>query len=387
MKDNIQSDSPRLLQRFLEAKNATEAISLMDELQKKEHTEVRKALTELRNMQLQPDIDVIWDKVQQGVKKENKRRRFRGVLRIASCLLPLVILTVALVHKNRPETKQAGNTVEKEINIENKAYLKTAEGNTILLSDGKTDTICDSRGETIVVSEKNGKLLVANREKENESQGAVEYHTIVVPRGGKYDLELADGTTVMLNAESELKFPQKFNGNLRKVFLKGEGYFDVAKDGRHPFIVEVENVCVSVSGTQFNINAYPENKSVVTTLVTGCVKVSLPENGQEAALQPGKQAICMDNSLSIRTVNTIDYTSWTKGRFYFENMPLSQILFQMARWYDIEVDWNDESLQQHTFTGALHRDYNTQELLEMLAKTTNIEFTFDGQSVKVSRRQ
>ncbi|MFR7879372.1 MAG: FecR family protein [Butyricimonas paravirosa] len=105
--------------------------------------------------------------------------------------------------------------------------------------------------------------------------------------GGEYTV-LADGTTVYLNAESELRFPKQFRGKNRKVYLTGEGYFDVQRNEKQPFIVEAQQVEVRVLGTSFGVRAYTKEENVLTTLIQG--RVNVEADGQQVELNPGQQA-------------------------------------------------------------------------------------------------
>ena len=146
----------------------------------------------------------------------------------------------------------------------------------------------------------------------------VEYHTIRVPRGGEYNLQLADGTKVYLNAGSSLRYPVRFTGKRREVTLSGEGYFEVAKDSTQPFVVRAGDVDVRVLGTAFNVNAYPEKETVATTLVEGRVQVNY-KTGQQV-IQPGMQLVYdkQNGKVDVSVVDTEVYTSWKDGYYYFK---------------------------------------------------------------------
>ncbi|MDR1720593.1 MAG: FecR domain-containing protein [Dysgonamonadaceae bacterium] len=374
-----QSESGRLLQDFLDKTSTTDSATLSNELQKKENAYVRRVLIDLRKMRFSFNVDRAWSRLHASVLRgEQRKRTIRFVFRVAACLLPLAVLAAVLLYERPQPTPVAQE--ESKINIDRKAYLRTADGETILLSSGQPDTICDIDGLSIVDT---GKRLLVTADSANSS--VPQYHSVVVPRGGEYSIELADGTTVALNAESELRFPQTFTARKREVFLKGEAYFNVAKNNAKPFVVNVESVAVEVLGTQFNINAYPEHRRVATTLVTGSVRVTSSEANSSTVLLPNQQALCADDGIQVRTVNPADFVSWTHGRFYFEKMPLADILLQMERWYDIHFIWTDEALKTYTFNGALHRDYSAQELLNILGKTTEVRFSFDGRDVTVKK--
>ena len=148
----------------------------------------------------------------------------------------------------------------------------------------------------------------------------IEYNTIIVPRKGEYQLILAD-----LNSESRLRFPTRFEGKERRVYLEGEGYFEVAKDTTKPFIVEAKEVDVRVLGTSFNVSAYVSEQAVRTTLVSGKVRVGDRLTGKGEVILPGQQAEWKDGAFKTKEVDTSIYTAWIDGKFYFEGATLEEI--------------------------------------------------------------
>ena len=155
-----------------------------------------------------------------------------------------------------------------------------------------------------------------------------------------------------------------FNDNERRVTLKGEAYFEVKKSAQ-PFIVSTDQGEVRVLGTRFNLNAYPDEQQTVTTLVEGAVEFRHEQN--RLRLQPGEQAV-LDNrtdKVDVRKVNTSLYTSWVNGIFEYERMPLSTIMRQLARWYDIDYRFEDREFEEHPFTGIVRRDQALESCLKL----------------------
>lgn len=155
----------------------------------------------------------------------------------------------------------------------------------------------------------------------------LEYNTLTIPRGGEYQLKLEDGTNVWLNAETELRFPVAFGDSERRIFLKGEAYFDVAKEAERPFVVCVTGVDVTALGTEFNIAAVQGGDEVLTTLVNGSVRV-VNEEGAGCILTPAEQAVCKKGvvGIEVQKVNTNLYTSWKDGYYAFDKQPLGEIM-------------------------------------------------------------
>ena len=249
------------------------------------------------------------------------------------------------------------------------------------LSTPHVDTIRQDDGQLLAVDTL-GKLVYNTVQEEVEE---LSYHKIVVPRGGEYTVELNDGTRVRLNADSELRFPVKFVGNERKVFLKGEAYFEVERDTSRPFRVDVHgDAIIEVLGTEFNVNAYPENAEIFATLVLGKVRVADLQTDSTVVLLPNQQAALSGAGINVKEVNPEDFISWINGRFYFEKMPLEEILIQLGRWYDLQVFWANEELKSYEFTGAIWRDNTIRQTLDMIEKTTDVCFTVSGRTVTVN---
>ena len=170
---------------------------------------------------------------------------------------------------------------------------------------------------------------------------SAELHTVATSKGAQYRIELADGSKVWLNAGSSLKYPTIFNGTDREVELTGEGYFEVAKNAQKPFYVKVNQMRIAVLGTVFNVNAYPNEKVVKTTLMEGSVKVSAGKDGEkELVIRPGEQAVYdLAEGLEKTEVNGADVMGWKQGVIRFSGNGIDIVLRQIARWYDVEIEY------------------------------------------------
>ncbi len=246
-----------------------------------------------------------------------------------------------------------------------KAMLFLATGEVIELESTLDTVHARIEGESFV---NDGKRLVYS---DTTWVKEVEWHTLQVPRGGEFVLCLADGTVVTLNADSKIHYPDRFTGNERQVSLEGEAFFEVAKDSLKPFVVKTNDIDVRVLGTAFNLKAYPDEHQQ-TTLVRGAVEVFL--NKQQVILQPGEQATCIDQELRVERVDIRPYIAWKNERFVFENEPLEAVLKKLERWYNITVFIQNPSLKQLRFTGNLPKYENINNVLNILALTTNIKF-------------
>ena len=205
---------------------------------------------------------------------------------------------------------------------------------------------------------------------------AVEYNKIIVPRGGEYNLVLADGTSVMINSDSKLNVPDRFEGKERRVRLEGEALFHVARDVEHPFIVETVGGDVTVLGTVFNVNAYSDEDYVQTTLVEGSVAFQGKGMADAKTISPGEQITydLQTNGINVERVNTDIFTAWTEGKWIIEGMRLDEIMKQLARWYDITVFYQNPEAKELVFTGDLEKYNKCNVILDIISLTTNVEF-------------
>ena len=195
-------------------------------------------------------------------------------------------------------------------------------------------------------------------------------------------IRLEDGTTVWLNSESSLIYPEKFTGDKRAVRLSGEGYFEVARDEKKPFIVSVTDMEIKVLGTKFNVTAYQDEKMTTTTLISGAVEVVTPHRSVQ--LQPGKQAMVQEGGDDI-TVLEVDVelaTSWTAGIFKFDKMALTDICTRLSRWYDIDFVFEGETGKEK-FTGGTWKYVPLKDFLSKIERVTNVLFLFENNTVKV----
>jgi len=203
--------------------------------------------------------------------------------------------------------------------------------------------------------------------------------TASTAKGQTYQFTLPDGTKVWLNADSKLEFPSKFvNSKTRNVKLSGEGYFEVAKDKAHPFIVATDKQEVEVLGTHFNINSYDDEGSVKTTLLEGSVKVN------EVVLKPGQQSVLEAGKIAVENVDTEEAVAWKNGKFVFEYESIESVMRKLARWYNIDVVY-EGSIGEKTFSGSISRSDNISKILEKITYTQNVHFKIEGRRITVMR--
>ena len=210
------------------------------------------------------------------------------------------------------------------------------------------------------------------------------YNTINVPYGGTYTVELCDGTKVYLNSGTTLEFLSRFDGKVRSVILKGEAYFDVARNVSKPFVVEVDEMKVKVLGTSFNVKSYVDEPGVYTTLVEGSVAI-LRDGQPEKKIKPGEQAYYNKGvgTLSIAEVDVKEFTSWKDGVFYFKDIALEEILRIVSRWYDLEVFYMNQGAKSVIYSGKLPMYSSVEDVLRKFEISGDVRFELKGRTLTV----
>ena len=215
--------------------------------------------------------------------------------------------------------------------------------------------------------------------RENKT-GWPEKNTLMVPLRGEYRLVLGDGTKVWLNSASSLNYPVQFAEKERCVELDGEAYFEVTPDPERPFIVKSGGVQTRVLGTSFNIQAYRNEKSVYTTLLTGSIRVAVADGGDAVVLTPGREAIWEKGSgaIQVEAVNAEDAIAWRYGNFIFEEEDIEVVMRMLSRWYEVEFVFDGGRKEKHTFSGRMSKDESLDTVLETIELAGGPEFRREG---------
>ncbi|MDR6785271.1 transmembrane sensor [Pedobacter africanus] len=288
---------------------------------------------------------------------------------------------------------QKSNPADLAVHInpgKNGATLTLADGQKIFINDALTGNIANQSGVKISKT-KDGQLIYEVTE---QVANKAEYNTLTTTAGQQTRVRLPDGSLVFLNSASSLKYPTSFaKGKERQVSLTGEGYFEIAKDKKHPFIVATTRQEVEVLGTHFNINAYPDEMAVKTTLIEGSVKVvELSAVGAAAAvnnitsqvLKPGQQSILDQKGMRLTKVNIDEAIAWQKGYFRFYDEDITSVMRKISRWYNVEVAYSG-ALPEVAFNARITKYSSINDVLEALEKTKAVHFKIEGRKVIVSK--
>lgn len=334
------------------------------------------------NKYRQIDMNAAWKRVdgKTGTRPGwYKRRMFVRWCMVAAVIIPCMVGIVLLSRSGHEEPALAMATLSGEPGSF-KAVLELPGGDKVLLQDSREREIVTKAGDLLAKDSVNTLYVQGGKET------AVEYGKIRVPAGGEYRVVLSDGTGVWINSGSELKFPTDFKGKERVVELQGEAYFDVAKDADHPFVVRTGLSAVRVLGTAFNVCSYADDAFEQVTLVRGAVEMLY--GNQVYPLAPGEQfEVDKESSrVEVKKVDTELYTSWQEGVFRFWDMPLEDLVVKLNRWYNVNFFFANESCKEYRFTGAIRKDVDFAEFIDLIESVTRVKFSLKQNTVIITEK-
>lgn len=303
-----------------------------------------------------------------------KRRRKQLVLywgRIAAALAAVLTVSFFVLQFNKP-TEDSRIVKSKDERYKNDV-LPAIKGAKIVLADGTEVKVNDN-----VTLLPDGTIATEERKVVSDAN-VTTLSTLIVPAANFLNLTLSDGTKVWVNASSELVFPTRFSGDSRSVKLKGEAYFQVAKDMKKPFIVETAGGNIKVLGTHFNISAYDDKP--VTTLEEG--KVLIYREQLEEVLSPGMRAEIVGNRIDVRKADLQKELAWKNNSFYFKGDNIVKIAKQLQTWYDLDITFSKGVSFSQTYTGEISREANLSEVLKMLEFVSDLEFKIDNNKLLI----
>ncbi|QES87851.1 FecR family protein [Rhizosphaericola mali] len=392
--ENYKKNSQELLEKYFKNQISKEEFSLLMQ-------EIAQNTIDYQS------LDGLWENSSTKLSNHNKEKLFASILQNAKTvsekrqmrtkrskrntllLSTLGIFIVAIVgvflfQINKKQTKFLATIHADLLPGTNASVLTSPNGKVIQLNATAPTSIVDEY-DSIVNLPKDGWIKFLPINNLSKIQPTV-YNTITTQNANTYKVTLPDGTIVWLNASSKLQFPVVFKEKNREVNLSGEGYFEVTKDAKHPFIVHTSHQNVEVLGTHFNINAYDNNPDgITTTLLSG--KIKLTDNNIKslsAILLPSNQISIQHNQASAirENIDTTIVVAWKNGLFSFDNTPIHEVFGQIGRWYNAKIIFKDP-LPNKLITGQIYRNTKASEVLELL-KYEGIHSKIEGNSIIVS---
>ena len=300
------------------------------------------------------------------IEKRNKLERYKKIAFAAS-----IILLVGISLFNQFYFNETIIIRDPIVIGTDKAVLTLENGDQVILEKGQK-----FQNKTVNSDGKELSYSIKNRSSSNFKNEKIASNFLTIPRGGQFSLNLEDGTKVLLNSDSKIKYPVKFiKGKNRQVeLLYGEAFFDVSSsqnnDGSE-FIVSTKTQKINVLGTKFNIKAYNEDNIITTTLVEGKVKVENGEN--QILLFPNQQSKVDSNSpdIGVSEVDVFQQISWINGLFSFNDTSLEDIMHTLSRWYDLEFIFKSANQKNFIFSGILERTKSIEDILFIIEKTSS----------------
>jgi ferric-dicitrate binding protein FerR (iron transport regulator) len=327
------------------------------------------------------EVSVLWDQIRQ-TDLIRKRRTF-SMKRWSVAAGILMILGFSgwwLSTSNNSKTK--------EINYQSIAVLVNPGNEIKLILSNKTQKTFSAK-EVELKYNQQGKLETKTGNKvetEDLNQGSetVQMNQLVVPRGKRSTVVLADGTKLWLNSGSRAIYPVTFNGKTREIFIEGEGYLEVAHNESKPFYVVTDQIKVKVLGTKFDISAYRDDTHVSVVLVEGSVQASTAT--ENLVMKPNQilNYEKLTQRLTIEKTNVLEYVSWKDGWMLCNKEPIQSITTKLSRYYDIKINYSDLSLSNMTITGKLDLKSNCEDVLKVICATAPLKYEINNNNISLT---
>jgi ferric-dicitrate binding protein FerR (iron transport regulator) len=322
-----------------------------------------------------------WIIVRQKAMQRRRKVFVRALIPYAAAVAGVCVVLAAVFNpfSNREHSSADQMAEEAAENLVIKENYKAL----LILPDGDEVDL----GEEIALNDgtikSNGAVLEYNSQQQQQQDVSVEQprmHTLIVPRGAEYKVVLSDGTTVHLNADSELRYPEYFAADSRTVELSGEGWFDVAHDSLRPFTVKSGDVSLEVLGTEFDFRSY-EGESSTATLLSGRLRVVKGDESLE--IEPGSQVYESGDGIRSRAVDTSQYTAWRDKRFVYRSTSLEDVFNDIARWYDMEVEFAYAPAAQTRITANVPRYENIEGVLNIIREAVYVDIRTENGTITI----
>lgn len=376
--DSLTEEDRRVLQDWLGTSEANQ--DLFDEISNAE--EWNRKIEVLKSRDSRAGWNLIRERIEAGQEIPVLRTMpWKKYAAVAAIFAGAVVGTYLLTRHNNGIVQIREQTQEERFKNDviapaPDATLTLADGTLVRLNRAALGRLKEANA--ILKTDSNSlSIRGSNREPEEK------FNTLTTPIGTRYQLTLADGSRVWLNAGSSLQFPTAFSGTERKVILLGEAYFEIAKNPGKPFMVSAASSTTRVLGTHFNVRSYPTESTTKTTVLEGVV--GFRAGADSVAVRPGQQASLRRNGkITLDSVNTQAATAWRKNLFWFQAESFESILDELARWYPIRVKYAGKIPEK--FTGILPRSPSLIDVLKSLEFAGSVNFRINGNEVEVIPR-
>ena len=323
-----------------------------------------------------PDVEKEWEKFRQKHPRRSKRywMTIGATIGMAATLLLVLVFSWMMGFNDlSKDTVLYFAAIDESVN---EVTLQTTSGVQLFLNDTSCNDKLSHIGAEFIQTD-------SARLKYSASVEQVEHHLLTTPRGKTFEVVLADGSKVWLNADSRLEYPSHFVGEKRVVRLHGEAYFQVARNEKQPFIVETDGLQTMVLGTEFNVRSYKDSPSHVT-LIEGSVKVCDASNKNCVLLKPNENArLLADGTFALEEVDVDKYIYWRDGFFYFDNMSFAAIMQDIGRWYNVNVIFENPKAMECKLRYFCKRDEGIEKAIERLQYMKKARITLENNTVYI----
>ena len=343
-----------------------------------------KGLVQNQKSLSESDVLALWNKIKQtGISRKNNIIHLKRWSAVAGILLILGISGWFVSHRITPKTT--------EINYQSIAIAKVSDNDIKLILSDSTEKIFATK-EVVFKYKQDGKLetKIGNQVQTEElikNSDAEQMNQLIVPRGKRSSIELADGTKLWLNSGSRAIYPVAFKGKTKEIYIEGEGYLEVVHDAIHPFYVVTDLVKVKVLGTKFDISAYKEDNSVSVVLVEGSVQTTI---GTENIIMKPDQILNFEKLTqrsTIENTNVLEYVSWIDGFMICNKEQIQSITTKLSRYYDVKINYNDLKINYLTLTGKLDLKSNCEEVMKVICTTAPLKYEIVDNTINLSMKE
>lgn len=302
-------------------------------------------------------------------------------LKVSAVAAAIFVMTAIGLVFQKGSQQQSVNIFRNDIPAgKNSATLTLDNGKKVLLSEAGSGQFAAEAG-VVISKSADGKLIYSENGQHADAAGKM--HLLSTVNGESYRLQLPDHSEVWLNAASSIRFPASFAGlKDRSVELKGEAYFEIAKDRKHPFIVKTDQQEVQVLGTHFNINSYQDKQQTSTTLLEGSLRIT-NKHKKEQLIKPGETSLVNNGTeILISPADLKSAMAWKNGYFRFNGEQIEEVMLKLSRWYDMDIAYQG-TISKEKFSGKISRYKNISEVLNMLSYSNAVRFKVEGRRVTV----
>jgi biopolymer transport protein ExbD len=384
-----------LLDRYLKNQSNTKEKEKLDEFfeENSNSIEASKSIENVSKLE-----DKIFNYIQFGIKEQVKKESTLNrmpYLQVAASILVIFLFSTtiyfyrsSLASKSQLPIAQSVARLEDKQPAKNIAILTLGNNSQIVLDEASNGEIAQEGGVSILKTDKGELVYKIRNSNKLSNKDLNKYNTISTPMGGKFKVILPDGSLVVLNAASTLKYPVHFDEKVRKVSFTGEAYFEIAKledkrKQRVPFFVYSNDQIVEVLGTHFNINSYDNEEYSKTTLLEGSVKITNEKSAATAKiLKPGQQAVIKrgDVQTKVMIADEAQALAWKDGYFLFKNTNIKDVVNELERWYNVDIQYEDE-MEFENITGYISRNVKISSVLKMLQLSGIVNYEISGSKI------